>query len=169
MAKIKAGIIAVLILTVCLSVSGQRNSVIKIAYSQLGVYEKTGNNDGIAVEKYLQSCGLGKGYPWCAAYVNWVFKTADLQGPKYPARASSWFTQNLVTTNCAQAADLGALYYNRLGRIGHVFIIDRSPPGKYYYTIEGNTNKAGSREGDGVYRKRRLKKQVYKISRWVKD
>lgn len=168
MAKIKACIVAFLILIICTSAFGQRNRIIKIAYSQLGVHEATGNNDGIAVEKYLRSCGLGKGYPWCAAYVNWVFKEADLNGPRYPARAASWFNQYLVAKAYAQPSDLGALYYRRLGRIGHIFIIDRSPPGQYFFTIEGNTNKAGSREGDGVYRKRRLKKQTYKISRWVK-
>lgn len=39
--------------------------------------------------------------------------------------------------------------------------------GNFTITVEGNTNEAGSREGDGVYRKRRLKNQIYKISRWI--
>ena len=39
--------------------------------------------------------------------------------------------------------------------------------GNYYITVEGNTNEAGSREGDGVYRKRRHIKTIYAISRWI--
>ena len=34
-------------------------------------------------------------------------------------------------------------------------------------TVEGNTNVLGSREGDGVYRKRRLVRSVYKVARYV--
>ena len=169
MAKIKIGCLLILSLTFCPGTFGQRNSVMMAAYSQLGVHEATGANDGKAVEMYLRSCGLGKGYPWCAAYVNWVFDQAKIKGPKYPARASSWFTQKVIPKEQAQPADLGALYYRKLGRIGHIFIIDRNPQGNLFFTIEGNTNQAGSREGDGVYRKRRLKKQTYKVSRWIKN
>ena len=39
--------------------------------------------------------------------------------------------------------------------------------GGFYITVEGNTSEAGSREGDGVYRKRRAKRTIYKASRWV--
>jgi hypothetical protein len=33
-------------------------------------------------------------------------------------------------------------------------------------TIEGNTNEMGSREGDGVYKKRRYLRTIYKVARW---
>ncbi|MCU0383758.1 MAG: hypothetical protein MUF68_06795, partial [Cyclobacteriaceae bacterium] len=40
---------------------------IKESYdSQLGVREATGKNDGKAVEMYLATVNLTKGYPWCA-------------------------------------------------------------------------------------------------------
>jgi len=35
-------------------------------------------------------------------------------------------------------------------------------------TVEGNTNQAGSREGDGVYRKVRLTRQIYAVTRFIK-
>ena len=49
------------------------NCLIKTAESQVGVVEKTGNNDGVQVEAYLKTVGLGKGYSYCAAFVKWVF------------------------------------------------------------------------------------------------
>jgi hypothetical protein len=33
--------------------------------------------------------------------------------------------------------------------------------------VEGNTNESGSREGDGVLRKRRLVRSVWKVAGWV--
>jgi len=34
-------------------------------------------------------------------------------------------------------------------------------------TIEANTNISGSREGEGVYRKRRRVKTIYRMANWV--
>jgi uncharacterized protein (TIGR02594 family) len=51
----------------------------EVAESQLGVKEKTNNNDGPEVEMYLKSGGLGKGYPWCGAFVNWVLNQSGIE------------------------------------------------------------------------------------------
>ena len=51
--------------------SGLSQSCIAETYtSQIGVREATGRNDGKQVELYLKSVGLGKGYAWCAAFVD---------------------------------------------------------------------------------------------------
>lgn len=47
-------------------------------------------------------------------------------------------------------------YGNGQGHTGFVTAVN----GEWVDTIEGNTNSAGSREGDGVYRKRRLIKNA---------
>ena len=48
---------------------------LKIAQSQNGVQEVPRNsNAGAAVESYLKSVGLGKGYSWCMAFVYWSVK-----------------------------------------------------------------------------------------------
>ena len=136
--------------------------------SQLGVREKTGRNDGERVEAYLKTTGLGKGYPWCGAFVNWVFIQAGVR-PRAasPAQARSWFPkERLVERHAARQGDLFSLYYNSLGRIGHVGFIDQVGESSYI-TVEGNTNEAGSREGQGVYRKRRMKRSVYSVARWI--
>jgi len=41
---------------------------LEIAETQLGIVEQK-NNSGPDVEKYLASVGLGKGHPWCMAFV----------------------------------------------------------------------------------------------------
>ena len=144
--------------------------------SQIGVRELTGHNDGVAVEKYLAITGFGKGYSWCAAFVSWTYKEADVPSLKN-AWAASWFPPaNTIYTKgkhgnlTPDKADVFGIYYAQHKRIGHVGFIDEWPKDNdYAITVEGNTNGAGSREGDGVYRKRRLKENIYKVSRWVTD
>jgi hypothetical protein len=61
------------------------------------------------------------------------------------------------------------LYYKDKGRIAHCGFIDQWSA-DWVVTVEGNTNEEGSREGDGVYRKRRLRNSLYSVADWmVKD
>ena len=58
-----------------------RNKVKHVYTSQIGVREKQVNARP-ELEKYLQSVGLGKGNPWCAAFVCWVYGQAGLSNPR---------------------------------------------------------------------------------------
>lgn len=147
--------------------------VAEVYTAQIGVRELTGRNDGVMVEQYLTSAGFGKGYAWCAAFVTWTFDQAGIPAI-HSAWSPSWFPPSkTIFTKGKQnklepdRADVFGVYYPTLKRIGHVGFIDKWPDGDYAITVEGNTNSGGSREGDGVYRKRRLKSNVYKVSRWI--
>jgi len=145
----------------------------KVYYSQIGVREKTGHNDGDQVESYLNSAGLGKGYPWCASFVFWTFtQCGDTLDIKYPAWVPSYFpndklilVRNEFKLRNPMFGDLIGIWFNSKGRLAHIGFYDGENK-KFYFTVEGNTNIAGSREGDGVYRKRRIKRQVHSISSW---
>ncbi len=63
--------------------------------------------------------------------------------------------------------DIFGLYFPEKQRIAHVGFVDQWD-GTWMVTVEGNTNDSGSREGDGVYRKRRLVRTVYKVARYVR-
>jgi len=142
-----------------------RSAIICVAESQLDVREATGNNDGKQIKKYLKTTGLPEGYPWCAAYVSWCFEQATPAGPR-SARVVDWFDSNIIWKKewgslnfTVQPATVGALYYANLGRYGHIVIIIGEDKNNFY-TIEGNTNALGSREGQGVYKKVRSKKSI---------
>jgi len=132
------------------------------------VREATGKNDGEQVEKYLSSTGLGKGNAWCAAFVNWTLKKCGIKTIN-SAWSPSWFPASKVVyengKGSPQTGDVFGIYFSSKKRIAHVGFIDKWGD-DYVITVEGNTNNAGSREGDGVYKKRRLKRQIYKVSRW---
>lgn len=133
--------------------------------------ERSGQNDGARVATYLRAVGYGEGYPWCAAFVSWAFQEAGIDAAR-TAWAPAWFPAGRLVYRrgdrgyVAQPGDVFGLYYPRKGRIAHVGFID-GEAGGFYITVEGNTNGAGSREGDGVYRKRRAKRTIYRASRWV--
>lgn len=141
--------------------------------SQVGVREKTGNNDGTDVEKYLRATGLGKGYPWCSAFVKWNF---DQVGVKTTITAWSPSAENKKDIIYESRkfkreplpGDVGTLFFQSRGRIAHTFFFDRRLNDKIYRSVEGNTNAAGSREGDGVYIKYRSFNSTYSISSWIK-
>lgn len=173
MGKIKISLLYLFLLSCSVGVSSQISVVSSIYTSELGVRERTGNNDGERVELYLQSCNLKKGNPWCAAFVTWTFKEAKVKAV-VSGYSPTWFpTKNVVytkgtkTNKNPQRADVFGIWFPNKNRIAHVGFIDEWNEGNFTITVEGNTNEAGSREGDGVYRKRRLKSQIYKISRWL--
>ena len=58
------------------------------------------------------------------------------------------------------------IYFPKLKRVGHCGIVE-SIRDDWITTIEGNTNAAGSREGDGVYRKVRKKATIHSFSDWI--
>lgn len=168
-----------LILLACLCISSVelyatlRDSVVEIFSSQVGIKERTGKNDGTIVEGYLASVGLRKGNPWCAAFVYWAYNKAGVKGIPRSGYCPNWFQKNVIYSNGIakkppDAADVVGIYFSNLGRIAHVgFINVWDDDSNIVITVEGNTSGSGSREGDGVYRKRRLKRQICKISRWL--
>jgi hypothetical protein len=144
----------------------QRQQLVHIAASQAGVREATGNNDGIAVSHYLAVTGLGTGHPWCAAYICWVYQQAGFAKPK-SAWSPDLFPSSKITAAYLPGNLLG-IYFPELKRIAHVGLIVKRD-GDYLISYEGNTNIAGSREGDGVYLKRRHIRTIYRMADWVKE
>jgi len=154
----------------------KRIEIRNIYYSQIGVRELTGNNDGLMVEKFLLSAGLGKGYPWCAAFIYWTLKEANIDlNLQHPAWVPSYFTKENIIYVRGEInkrppvfGDMIGIWFESKGRLAHIGFYD-GENSDYYFTVEGNTNEDGSREGDGVYRKRRIKRQVHSISSWIEN
>lgn len=141
-----------------------RNKLVNIALREVGVKEKTGNNDGKRVEEYLTAVRLKKHNPYCAAFLSWVYMQEGYAKPR-----SGW-SPDLVPqsrlTSQALPANIVGFYYPDKGRVAHVGMIE-SVHHNWAVTVEANTNLAGSREGEGVYRKRRHLKTIYRIADWI--
>ncbi|WP_256003560.1 peptidoglycan-binding protein [Pedobacter deserti] len=146
--------------------------IIRIAEKEIGVREEGCENCGRRVEAYLKYVGLGKGSPWCAAYVSWVFAEAGFAHPR-TAWTPALFPSGREMVN--GLADIPArqekalvygLYYPSLGRVGHCGIVT-GWQGDWVLGTEGNTNMSGARDGEGVYRKIRHQRTVAKLANWL--
>lgn len=150
-----------------------RNRVKNTYESEIGTKELTGKNDGVKVEEYLKAVNMKKGFSWCAAFVSWTLNKCGISNPR-SAWAPSYFSKKntiyqsgkYLFPNTPAAGDVFGIYFPNKKRIAHVGFID-SWGNKYAITVEGNTNEAGSREGDGVYKKRRLLRQIYSVSTFI--
>ena len=175
MAKAKIILCSLLLFISSLSYAKSSNQLrdkIRATYtSQLGVRELTGNNDGIAVEKYLNYVWLKKGQPWCAAFVSWSFganqvKKARSGGCVQLMEQGEIIYKNATVIETPRPADVFFIYYIEKKRVAHTGFIDEWGE-EWVTTVEGNTNGAGSREGNGVYRKKRLKRQIYAVTKYI--
>lgn len=137
---------------------------LKIALANDGVCEKPKNsNAGPEVEIYLRSVGLGKGYPWCMAFVYWCVETAckeiDIKNPlvKTGGVLRQWNeTKCRKITPRDKAVKPGDIFIMEFSKgMGHTGFVEKVAGGMVY-TIEGNTNDDGSREGYEVARRQRL-------------
>jgi hypothetical protein len=149
---------------------------IRIAQAEIGVEEVNGSNCGPRVNEYKAATWLpaNKPWPWCAAFVCWcvreAMKTASIHETKTfkrPRTAGAWDFENwslaqdsTTWTKKPHRGDIqpGDIVVFKFSHIG----VAISAPDKNgnVQTVEGNTDKAGSREGGGVYRKTRNVSQI---------
>lgn len=142
---------------------------LQIAQGQLGQCEEPkGSNSGSMVDKYLQSVGLNAGYAWCQAFVHWCYEQAAEQlkqeNPvvKTAGAIDCWnktAIQFRITREEAWKHPVslkpGDQFIMNYGHgAGHTGIIEKIE-GSILYTIEGNSNNDGSREGYEVVQHKR--------------
>lgn len=159
--------------------------------ADLQVREEGGMNRGAKVEEYQRAGGLGPGDPWCAAFVAWcVMKSRQLDKPP------TWCSGSAITTWHKGSKRSGDAFttpqvagYQSKVQPGWVWVRAKDQKGALdvarglwvqghcgivvgvdnvgFHTVEGNTNAAGSRDGDGVYRKLHRWSDLAQITRTV--
>ena len=127
------------------------------------VREEGGNNCGEWVEAILGSVKLGKGYPWCAALIEFCCDVAKVEQIGLSDRASaavaewlSWAKANGKVVKDPQRADLCVWIRPEGNHMGIVV----TPGSSYINSIEGNTSsgaEGSQRDGGGCHRRSRLR------------
>jgi hypothetical protein len=150
--------------------------IASIAESQIGVRESTHNGGG-AIAEYQRATWLPVGpWAWCAAFVCWVIKQAmgtDKWTFKRPETAGAWDYENWCrgVDNSAKLkkpapnvrrGDIVVYTFSHIG----IAVGEPDEDGNVL-VVEGNTNTAGSREGDGVYRKHRPVSKIRSVIRFT--
>lgn len=144
----------------------------QVYLKEIGVREKTGNNDGERVETYQRSTGTYH-VAWCASFVKWCFDQAHVITTITAWSPTAHNPDNIVWFHLKflkepQSGDVGTIWFPSKRRIAHTFFFHRKINDSIYESVEGNTNGGGSRDGDGVYKRRRSFRATYSITRWLK-
>lgn len=138
--------------------------VMALAATQVGVHEGKTNGRWNNDQKYSdQTPGLewSDRMAWCQTFQSWLLYKTGLTklGPVTASclYATGWFKNK---KRWSEYPALGAqVLFGRNGG-SHVELVV-GYDSTYVYTIGGNTNVNGSAEGDGVYRKTRLRRDSY--------
>lgn len=141
--------------------------MVDIACSHIGVKE---GKHASMINEYLSATTIGPGdHPWCAAFISWCMREALRINKKHGLNIEEWRcksarvfdwekwakNRNLqLIYDCKDLAHRGDIIIYDFSHIGIVGFNQENPSQKII-TIEGNTNKNGSRNGDGVYLKKR--------------
>ncbi|MDQ5910195.1 MAG: hypothetical protein QG599_2291 [Pseudomonadota bacterium] len=159
--------------------------LIDITTAEIGTHESARNNTGPKIEEYQRATWLEPAaWPWCAAFTCWImrewlkdepvrndvkscFKRSTLtlaEAEKVRCQDASafgwekWAKKHeiavLQETELAKAGDFVVFDFSHIGLV----IEDQTSLHSKIITIEGNTNKKGTRDSisnDGVWRKER--------------
>lgn len=133
--------------------------------------EPRNSNAGQAVEAMLKLCGLGKGHPWCAAFVAHVGHA--VYGKAWPlpltagcAALGEAAKAKGILVNTPLPGDVFLVWFPKLGRFGHTGFVTALGEGGSHRCIEGNTNDGGSRDGWGVFERDRAFGPNDRFIRW---
>ena len=151
--------------------------LVALAKKEIGVEEVNGSNCGPRVNEYKSATWLDstKSWPWCAAFICWLFRES-MKGGEYtfkrPQTAAAYDFENWARNQDSsvvskkphiadvQAGDIVIFTFSHIG-------IATSGPDNdgYVSTIEGNTDGSGSREGGAVLAKKRKLSQIRSVIR----
>lgn len=142
------------------------NRIIAEATKYIGVREIGGPNQGPEVELFQSFVdGKAQGESWCMAFVQFVVgEVCKYYGVKTPLHSSElcqsvYNNTGLAYRSSSPGAGYVFIHQNRkVSYKGHTGVCTGEARVGIFKTIEGNTNGAGSSDGDGVYSKWRYTK-----------
>lgn len=142
--------------------------ILEIALSYLGEKEIPQNYGfkNPEFEAKMREVGFRRGYAWCMLFCKLVYKEAysseifhKVKDELVPGCVSSYRNANLSKTLKVSRKPISggiAIFQNvKNPTSGHAAIVEEVIDDVSFNTIEGNTNAAGSREGDVVAQKKR--------------
>ena len=134
------------------------NQILDIARKELGVKESPANSNNVKYNTWFYGRTVsGSAYPWCMAFVQWVFAQAGAKLPYTTASCSAllnWYKKNRPASVVKSPQPGDIIIYN----FGHTGIVESVGKG-VITAIEGNTSPdtAGSQSNGGMVCRRTRK------------
>lgn len=127
--------------------SNGASAIVNLARTQIGTKESPmGSNNVKYNTSYYGRAVSGSAYPWCCAFIWWIFKEAGMsslfyggQKTAYCPTAVNWFkNKGQWVTKDYRAGDIVFFDYNGDGLADHVGIVESVESSNRLITIEGN-------------------------------
>ena len=137
------------------------NDILKIAKAEIGVKESPANSNNVKYNTWYYGKSVnGSAYPWCAAFVSWVFSQVDSTLIKKSVSCmdiGNWFkSNNQWKTNNPQPGDVVFFKFNTNSRwTNHIGLVESVNADGSVNTIEGNTSASSDDNGGSVMRRTR--------------
>jgi hypothetical protein len=128
----------------------------------VGIRESAGNNMGPMVKLLQRTIGEAVKEPWCMSLVQTCLAYAERKcgvlSRIYPTEhcMTCWReTPGMSRVKNIPLPGAIIIWRNGSSDAGHTGMVVEAVRGNYLLTVEGNTGADGSRDGDGVYHKKR--------------
>jgi hypothetical protein len=146
--------------------------LIEAARKDIGKKEKLSNSgfEDKELERAMKAVGWAAGWAWCASIQEkWVWEAFpelkdEVHGFFVPSATATYRNLKNAGYKVSMIPTPGALVYWQRYRDGkgewqgHAGVVSKVISDTEFYSIEGNTNAGGSREGDSVQEKHRFVK-----------
>lgn len=147
--------------------------IISMAASQIGIKEQPANSNRVKYNtEYYGREVSGADYPWCCAFVWWVFKACGASelfygGKKtaYCPTVENYYKQQGKWFTSGKPGDMVLFDFSGKGIAGHIGIIEKVNSDGSYTTIEGNIASGNDANGGAVMRRTRYKSSIRGFAR----
>lgn len=141
--------------------TSEADRILYYAMKNTFVRETKGYNRSPEIDLWNKYTGAAMGSPYCASFVSYMHKLANVKGP-----VSAWspdcVSKNNVKFADVKPGDVFGMYFSSKGRVAHTGFI-RGVSGNLVRTAEANTSpdatsgSSSDRDGDGAWAKTRSK------------
>lgn len=147
--------------------------IIEMAASQIGIKEQPANSNKVKYNtEYYGREVSGSDYPWCCAFVWWVFKHCDASSLFYGGKKTAYcptvenyYKQQGKWYSSGKPGDMVLFDFSGKGIAGHIGIVEKVNSDGSYTTIEGNTGSGNDANGGMVMRRTRYKSSIRGFAR----
>lgn len=147
--------------------------IIAMAASQIGIKEQPANSNKVKYNtEYYGREVSGSAYPWCCAFVWWVFKACGAsqlfyggQKTAYCPTVENYYKQQGKWYQSGKPGDMVLFDFSGKGIAGHIGIVEKVNSDGSYTTIEGNTGSGNDANGGAVMRRTRYKSSIRGFAR----
>lgn len=139
------------------------STLVDLAKNEIGVKESPPDSNKVKYNKWYYGKDVsGAAYPWCCAFISWLFYKANAQkllcgGSKvtYCPNVESYARKNGQWYTVGKVGDLVLFDFSLKGIAGHIGIVEKVNADGTYTTIEGNTSAGNNVNGGQVQRRTR--------------